>query len=148
MSDAQKEHGQAMARKVFQALHGMYGNSAFNRFAIGAMNDQGEDKGVVSARNLWANALANVPVDLVLMALAKCQDKHVAYAPNLPEFQALIKSLMPSSMARSEYTAPRPKLGFTPALRAAEFDKIREMLKAANAKAMGRNLGGAEGSPA
>jgi hypothetical protein len=128
--DPVRAHGQKMAKKVFQALHGAYGNIAFSRFALGTTNKDGEDHGVVNARDLWANALAPIPVDIVLKAIAKCADKHVEFPPNLMEFRELCRSLVPTKIERP-FAGQAPRLGFTPAKREREFESIRSILKRA-----------------
>jgi hypothetical protein len=127
MSDAPQLDMTAVKR-LFSAFHAMYGDRSTTRFAIGELNDDGEDMGVASAQRIWLQALRGFPVAVILQACAKCMDKHPTFAPTLPEFAILCKAQMPTVWQQSEHLN-RMRLPFTPAKREAEFGKIRDMLK-------------------
>lgn len=142
MSDESTQHGAETAQKVFEALHGMYGNHASSRFADGATDENGIDKGIKAAHALWSNALEKFPRRVAMAALAKCVDAHPKFPPTLPEFMALCKSLVPYRIERP-FNGAAPRLGHTPAKREAEFSAIRGILRAAIARgAVPRRDGG------
>jgi len=46
--------------RIFMRLHGRFGNTFFNKFKIGKLNNDGEDVGIVNAKATWAYELRSV----------------------------------------------------------------------------------------
>lgn len=123
MSDAIDEE---QIRKLFMLLHGMYGNQVLDKFRIGQVNDKtGEDVGMAAARSVWLNALKQFGGEILLKALAKCADKHKTFAPTLPEFLDICKSLAPRSWVQDAYV---PRLEMSDALRSEQVERARRAI--------------------
>jgi hypothetical protein len=57
---------------VFKVLHGFYGNLFLSKFASGEVDERGDDKGVLSARQVWAHGLRAFDGQTVKAALSRC----------------------------------------------------------------------------
>ncbi|SDR18675.1 hypothetical protein SAMN05443245_3409 [Paraburkholderia fungorum] len=121
MSDVVDEN---QIRKLFMLLHGMYGNSVLDKYRIGQV-ENGEDVGMMSARQVWLNGLREFPQALVLRALAKCSEKHKTFPPTLPEFRDICKSLMPRQWTASNEA---PRLEMSEALRSEQVERARRAI--------------------
>ncbi|MDR6381804.1 hypothetical protein [Paraburkholderia caribensis] len=122
MSDVIDE---AQIKRLFMLLHGMYGNQVLDKFRIGQADDKGEDIGMAAARSVWLNGLREFGGDVILKALAKCADKHKTYAPTLPEFRDICKSLAPRQWDRNESA---PQLEMSDALRSEHVERARRAI--------------------
>ncbi|WP_321939997.1 hypothetical protein [Paraburkholderia sp. J8-2] len=98
---------QDAAQRLFGAFHGMYGNQALDKFRSGENDRDGNDTGMIRTLSLWRAALANVSPAVMSRAIAKCAEKHMTFAPSLPEFLDIVKSLTPRQWERNDYLAPR-----------------------------------------
>lgn len=85
---------------VFKVLHGFYGNLFLSKFASGEMTPEGEDSGVVSARQVWAHGLREFDGQTVKAALNRCMAAHAEFPPSLPQFVALCAAAKPRNVYR------------------------------------------------
>lgn len=92
---AQPAADETIVNNVFKVLHGYYGNLFLSKFASGVTDAAGRDKGVASARSVWAHKLRMFNEATVVTALEHCQDRHPEYPPSLPQFVALCAAAMP-----------------------------------------------------
>ncbi len=74
-----------VANRLFMALHGYFGNQFLDKFRTGQMQD-GEDKGIKNARNVWATQLAEFDQNTLYRALRALRNSGASFAPSLPEF--------------------------------------------------------------
>lgn len=88
----------AHIKRLWMLLHGMYGNLLFDKYRTGDVDDEGQDKGVLSAMTVWLNGLQQFDFNTIRRAVARCEDKHKTYPPSLPEFRDLCKSLAPRAV--------------------------------------------------
>lgn len=70
--------------RIFMRLHGRFGNTFFDKYRIGQLNDNGDDIGVENAKQVWAEELAGMTVERIAEAL-KCSYE---YAPSCDDFKA------------------------------------------------------------
>ncbi|MCY1166569.1 hypothetical protein D9M73_65110 [compost metagenome] len=124
---------------VFKVMHGYYGNLFLSKFATGVVDDRGRDKGVGSARTVWAHSLRAFPDGVVLTALERCQVQHPDFPPSLPQFLALCKACAP----REAYKPETPAIGMSQKLRSRNAAKAREINERHAARAAGRPTGAA-----
>lgn len=92
-------------KQLFMMLHGMYGNLFVSKFATGELNDNGKDKGILSAMKVWEATLKKYSRDdnsIIEVAVEACKTKHVEYPPSLPQFVALCEAEL-SSMPRPTF---------------------------------------------
>lgn len=92
-------------KQLFMMLHGMYGNLFVSKFATGELNDNGKDKGILSAMKVWEAALKKYFRDdnsIIAAAVEACKTKHVEYPPSLPQFVVLCEAEL-SSMPRPTF---------------------------------------------
>lgn len=122
MSDVIDE---AQVRRLFMLLHGMYGNTVLDKYRIGQVGDNGEDVGMAAARSVWLNGLREFNAPILKQAIAKCADKHKTFAPTLPEFRDICKSLTPRKWD-TQGTAPR--LEMSEALRSEQVERSRRAI--------------------
>ncbi|MDQ0022928.1 hypothetical protein J2X90_000714 [Variovorax paradoxus] len=92
---AQPQADEGVVNNVFKVLHGYYGNLFLSKFASGVTDAAGRDKGVASARSVWAHKLRMFDEATVVTALEHCQGRHPEYPPSLPQFVALCAAAMP-----------------------------------------------------
>lgn len=111
-------------KQLFMLLHGMYGNQVLDKYRIGTV-ENGEDVGMVSARKVWLNGLRDFPPAILMKALAKCAEKHKTYAPTMPEFRDICKSLMPRRWTAS---SDAPRLEMSEALRSEQVERARRAI--------------------
>lgn len=82
-------------RHVFKVLHGFYGNLFLSKWAIGRVEENGEDEGITNARRIWAYGLREFDLDDIKLALRRCQASHPEFPPSLPQFVALCEAAKP-----------------------------------------------------
>ena len=68
--------------RLFQRLHGRFGNSFTDKFKLGQLNEAGQDIGMLNAKATWASELAGVSAERIKAGL----DAKYQYAPNCDEF--------------------------------------------------------------
>lgn len=110
--------------RLFMLFHGWYGNLFISKFATGKRDENGKDKGIKSARVVWASELREFDAETVMEAAKRCKDAHVEYPPSLPQFVSICKAVRP----RQVFTAPPPanRIGMSDELRAAHSKRIRD----------------------
>lgn len=69
--------------RIFQRMHGRFGNAFTEKFRVGRLDADGEDIGVLNAKAVWAEELAGYTPDELKRALAH----RYAFPPSLDEFQ-------------------------------------------------------------
>lgn len=109
--------------RIFMRLHGRFGNAFFDKFRVGQLNDDGEDIGILNAKQVWAEDLAHLSPERLKKGLAASFE----YAPSCDDFKAAC-SPVPACHRDNEILAlPKPK----PNAEVVEkhMVKIREMLK-------------------
>lgn len=121
---------------VFKVFHGFYGNLFLSKFSTGQQGDDGKDKGIKSARQVWAFGLRGYDAGTIQTALERCQQAHPEFPPSLPQFVALCAASKP----REAYTPPAapPALTMSPELREKQIaehrQRARELIEEAKAK--------------
>lgn len=100
----QQETAPEAVNTVFKVLHGFYGNLFLSKFSTGQEDEQGKDKGIKSARQVWAHGLRDFDAQTIDSALHRCQQHHPEYPPSLPQFLAICAAAKP----REAYKPPAP----------------------------------------
>lgn len=112
---------------VFKVLHGFYGNLFLSKFATGEV-ENGEDRGVVSARQVWGHGLREFDVGTVKTALSRCITHHPEFPPSMPQFVALCAASKPREVYKP---IEQPALAMSEELReerrAAERKRLEEL---------------------
>lgn len=70
--------------KIFMRLHGRFGNTFFDKFRIGQLNQQGQDIGIENAKVVWSEELAGNSPERISAAL----QANYEYAPSCDDFKA------------------------------------------------------------
>lgn len=114
---------------VFKVLHGFYGNLFLSKFATGAVfpeghENAGEDKGIVSTRQVWAHGLREFDGATVKTALSQCKERYLEYPPNLPQFIALCAA----NKVRETFQTDLPVLTMSSELRSRYVADARQKL--------------------
>jgi len=68
--------------RIFQRLHGRFGNTFTDKFKLGQLDLKGQDIGMLNAKSVWATELAGVSAERLKAGL----DAKYTYAPNCDEF--------------------------------------------------------------
>jgi hypothetical protein len=92
---AQPKPDESIVNNVFKVFHGYYGNLFLSKFASGVTDTAGRDKGVASARTVWAFSLRKFSEQTVVAALDRCQALHPEFPPSLPQFLAVCAACAP-----------------------------------------------------
>lgn len=148
---AESEVGQAVEQaantsivnNVFKVMHGDYGNLFLSKYTTGKLagpdeknargkSIEGQDKGIISAREIWAHGLKGFSVETVLEALERMVDQFPKFPPNLGEFKAICKACAP----REVYRPAVPAIGMGQPLRSVYAAKAREIVAKHAAKAV------------
>jgi hypothetical protein len=69
--------------KIFMQLHGRFGNTFFDKYRIGTLNESGQDMGIENAKQVWAQELAGTSPERISMALMASYD----YPPSCDDFK-------------------------------------------------------------
>lgn len=77
--------------RLFQALHGYYGNQFLDKYRTGQSTAKG-DVGIENAKKVWASELSVHGAGTIAKALATLRDSGNKFAPSLPEFMELCKA--------------------------------------------------------
>lgn len=128
---------QTLVIDVFKALHAFYGVLFTSKFATGEINAEGKDRGIVSARNIWASRLQQFDRDTVKAAIAQCEIEHKQYPPSLPEFLDHCKA----RQIRPAYKPAVPEIGMSQGLRSEYAKRSREINEKHNQRAIDRKTG-------
>ena len=90
--------------RIFIRLHGRFGNNFVDKFKTGQSDANGNDIGVLNAKQVWSEELANMSVERIKNALLHSYD----YAPSCDQFKNQCKI---SASVLPEYKAlPKPVL--------------------------------------
>jgi len=108
---------------VFKVMHGFYGNLFLSKFSTGALDADGADGGITSAKQIWAHGLRDFDGGTVKSALSQCITEHPQYPPSLPQFVSLCRANKP----REAYRAPQPVIGMSQELRSKYARQAREI---------------------
>jgi hypothetical protein len=92
-------------RKLFLILHGSYGSLFTTKFSTGERDANGKDKGIRAAMLVWEAALAKYSPDTIETAAKRLADECPDFPPNLPQFEAICRAVMP----RQTITDERPR---------------------------------------
>lgn len=114
----------AVTAKLFMLMHGMYGNLFLSKFATGELNDDGKDRGILSARIVWQSDLERFDSATVEEAARRCKGAHTEFPPSLPQFLALCEAARP----RKVYAGPPHSnaIGMSNECRSAHSRRVRE----------------------
>lgn len=85
-----------VVNNIFKVLHGRYGNLFLSKFSTGELDERGKDKGIASARKVWAYDLRVFDAKTVGRALDIVPRYHPDFPPSLPQFMALCRAEMPA----------------------------------------------------
>jgi len=89
-------------RKLFLILHGSYGSLFTTKFSTGERDANGKDKGIRAAMLVWESALAKYSPDTIETAAKRLADECPDFPPNLPQFEAICRAVMPRQTFRDE----------------------------------------------
>lgn len=101
--DGQAALPKAWVERIFQKLHGRFGNPFTDKFRAGQLDVNGEDVGIVNAKNVWAEELAGFAPDEIKLALAA----RYTFPPSLDEFQKAARPQRDLSLAAMMQIAAR-----------------------------------------
>jgi hypothetical protein len=68
--------------RLFQRLHGRFGNTFIDKFKLGQLDANGQDIGILNAKTTWALELSGISVERLKAGL----DAKYTYAPSCDEF--------------------------------------------------------------
>ena len=108
---------------VFKVMHGFYGNLFLSKFSTGALDADGADGGITSAKKIWAHGLRDFDGGTVKSALSQCITEHPQYPPSLPQFVALCRANAP----REAYKPAQQAIGMSQELRSKYARQAREI---------------------
>jgi hypothetical protein len=94
-----------VVNNVFKVFHGCYGNLFLSKFSTGDTDENGDDKGLASARKVWAHGLREFDGPTVKSALGLCMERHAEFPPSLGQFIALCHARKPRNPWRPVNTA-------------------------------------------
>lgn len=97
---------QTHIRKLFMLLHGAYGNPFIAKFSSGERDADGKDKGIRSAMMVWAHGLSDFAPDVVEAAAKRYTLLYPEFPPNLPQFEAVCRSMAPRKTFAEEQGLP------------------------------------------
>lgn len=112
---------ESCAAQVFRTFHGFYGSLFLAKFTTGVVDSKGHDRGIRSAKTVWATALQRFTPETVGAALDACQALHPKYPPTMPEFVGLCVAHQP----RVHKAPAQPQIEMGQALRSAYAAKCR-----------------------
>jgi hypothetical protein len=69
--------------RIFLRLHGRFGNSFFDKYRIGKLNNNGDDVGLENAKIIWSQELAGISAERIVQGLNASYD----YAPSCDDFR-------------------------------------------------------------
>lgn len=116
---------QEWIERIFLRLHGRFGNNFTDKFKMSKTDGQGNDLGLINAKQVWAEELAGISADRIKAAL----NAHYDYAPSCDQFKAQCKS---STTAHKDFIGITRK--FTQEEKEANHRKLQEMLSKLNLK--------------
>lgn len=103
----QQSKGESLViRKLFLLLHGSYGNLFTSKFSTGERDANGKDKGIRAAMMVWEAALSKYPPDVIEAAASRLTTECPEFPPNLPQFEAICKAVMPRKTYAEQHGLP------------------------------------------
>jgi hypothetical protein len=79
----QKQLQPEWIERIFMRLHGRFGNTFLDKFRVGQLNNQGEDIGVLNAKQVWAEDLGHLSAERLSKGLAT----NFEYPPSCDDFK-------------------------------------------------------------
>ena len=139
---------QGVVNSVFKVFHGCYGNLFLAKFATGQLagaaevdsegqSIEGQDRGVLSARKIWAHGLRFFDASTVKTALAQCMERYQEFPPSLPQLTAICAANKP----RQVYKPEVPAISMGQALRSRYAAQARAINARCAQKAVQNRLG-------
>lgn len=122
---------------VFVAMHGFYGVLFISKFATNEVDSNGKDKGILSAKRVWASELAPFDRETVRAAIETCKTEHKQYPPSLPEFLDHCKA----RTTRKSYKPSVPEIEMSQGLRSQYARRAREINEKHDKRAIDRKTG-------
>jgi len=116
---------QEWIERIFLRLHGRFGNNFTDKFKMSKTDGQGNDLGLINAKQVWAEELAGISADRIKVAL----NAHYDYAPSCDQFKAQCKS---SAESHKDFVAIGKK--FTQEQKDENHRKLQEVLSKLNLK--------------
>ena len=124
----------SLVNNVFKVFHGFYGNLFLMKFATGQIAGPGEvdnygqpiegqDKGVISAKQIWAHGLKSFDANTVKTSLSQVMVAHPEYPPSLPQLVAVCAANKP----REVYKPAIPQISMGQPLRSKYAAQAREI---------------------
>ena len=90
--------------RIFYRLHGRFGHAFLDKFKTGQKNQNGEDMGILNAKQVWAEELASISAERIKNALMH----NYEYAPSCDQFKLQCKT---PTQSHNDYKAlPKPKV--------------------------------------
>jgi hypothetical protein len=127
---------------VFRMMHGFYGNQFASKFSSGDLvqtdgPDKGKDRGILSARKVWAYELRGYSDEVIGSAIEDCKKVHPKFPPSLPEFEQLCRANKPVEVYRPEI----PAIGMSQELRGQYARRARAINEKHAQKAIDKRTG-------
>ena len=92
--------------RIFLRLHGRFGNNFLEKFKLGQFDAEGNDLGILNAKQVWSEELSGMSAERIKHALHHNYD----YAPSCDQFKAQCK-IPAHNPEHQDYKAlPKPKL--------------------------------------
>ncbi|WP_167599006.1 hypothetical protein, partial [Comamonas sp. A23] len=94
-------------------MQGSYGTAFLSKFGSGALDDDGQDIGMLAALKVWGAALRKYAPEVIEAAADRIADHHPEFPPSLPQFEALCKAATPRKTYAEEaglLALPAPKV--------------------------------------
>lgn len=123
-AEPQRHDGDVTVKRLFMLFHGWYGNLFLSKFATGDLDADGKDRGIKSARIVWASELREFDAEVVMEAAARCKSSHQEFPPSLPQFIAICKAIRPRATFKAE--APTNRIGMSAEAKSAHSRRVRE----------------------
>jgi hypothetical protein len=78
--------------KIFKVLHGRHGQVFLSKYSTGQRDEDGKDKGIIAARQVWAHDLRNQSPQAIMAALDQAAIDYTEFPPSGPQFLLLCKN--------------------------------------------------------
>lgn len=116
--------------RIFQKLHGRFGNGFIEKFKTGQLDASGRDAGIENAKQVWAEELAGYSAERLKAGLSSSYD----YPPSCDQFKANCKISVHPPLTNA-LAKPKPTLEE----KAANSLRLKETLRGLNIKRMSVN---------
>lgn len=90
--------------RIFLRLHGRFGNNFFEKYKFNTVDANGNDLGIINAKQVWAEELAGISADRIKNALLHKYE----YAPSCDQFKAQCKTT--PAVAPDYKALPKPAM--------------------------------------